>query len=85
MSWSSASTHSAVSCDEIHNPLVQCLVLDVFIINGSPAGAGAPADEAIISAGGPRTHGDNLAESIAIVLGQEDDGRWWADIESMPG
>ena len=24
-------------------------------------------------------------ESIAIVLGQEDDGRWWADIESMPG
>ena len=25
------------------------------------------------------------SESIAIVLGQEDDGRWWADIESMPG
>jgi predicted RNase H-like HicB family nuclease len=24
-------------------------------------------------------------ESIPIVLGQEDDGRWWADIESMPG
>src|ERR1035441_10576520 len=24
-------------------------------------------------------------ESISIVLGQEDDGRWWADIESMPG
>jgi predicted RNase H-like HicB family nuclease len=24
-------------------------------------------------------------ESIAIVLGREDDGRWWADIESMPG
>ena len=24
-------------------------------------------------------------ESILIVLGQEDDGRWWADIESMPG
>jgi hypothetical protein len=23
--------------------------------------------------------------SIPIVLGQEDDGRWWADIESMPG
>ena len=24
-------------------------------------------------------------ESIPIVLGQEEDGRWWADIESMPG
>lgn len=24
-------------------------------------------------------------ESIPIVLGQEADGRWWADIESMPG
>ena len=24
-------------------------------------------------------------ESIPIVLGQEDDGRWWADVESMPG
>ena len=24
-------------------------------------------------------------ESIPIALGQEDDGRWWADIESMPG
>jgi predicted RNase H-like HicB family nuclease len=24
-------------------------------------------------------------ESISIVLGQEDDGRWWADVESMPG
>jgi predicted RNase H-like HicB family nuclease len=24
------------------------------------------------------------SESIPIVLGQEDDGRWWADIESMP-
>jgi predicted RNase H-like HicB family nuclease len=24
-------------------------------------------------------------ESIAIVVGREDDGRWWADIESMPG
>jgi predicted RNase H-like HicB family nuclease len=23
-------------------------------------------------------------ESIPIVLGQEDDGRWWADIEAMP-
>jgi predicted RNase H-like HicB family nuclease len=23
--------------------------------------------------------------SIPIVPGQEDDGRWWADIESMPG
>jgi predicted RNase H-like HicB family nuclease len=24
-------------------------------------------------------------ESIPIVLGTEEDGRWWADIESMPG
>jgi predicted RNase H-like HicB family nuclease len=24
-------------------------------------------------------------ESIPITLGQEEDGRWWADIESMPG
>ena len=24
-------------------------------------------------------------EPIPIVLGQEEDGRWWADIESMPG
>ena len=27
----------------------------------------------------------NPAESIPIVVGQEDDGRWRADIESMPG
>jgi predicted RNase H-like HicB family nuclease len=24
-------------------------------------------------------------ESIPIVVGQESDGRWWADIEPMPG
>jgi predicted RNase H-like HicB family nuclease len=24
-------------------------------------------------------------EAIPIVVGREDDGRWWADIESMPG
>lgn len=24
-------------------------------------------------------------ESIPITLGREADGRWWADIESMPG
>ncbi len=24
-------------------------------------------------------------ESIPIVVGREADGRWWADIESMPG
>ena len=24
-------------------------------------------------------------ESIPIVVGREDDGRWWADIEAMPG
>lgn len=23
--------------------------------------------------------------SIPILLGREEDGRWWADIESMPG
>lgn len=24
-------------------------------------------------------------ESIPILIGREEDGRWWADIESMPG
>ena len=24
-------------------------------------------------------------ETIPITLGREEDGRWWADIESMPG
>lgn len=24
-------------------------------------------------------------ESIPITLGREADGRWWADVESMPG
>lgn len=24
-------------------------------------------------------------ESIPVLTGQEEDGRWWADIESMPG
>ncbi len=24
-------------------------------------------------------------ESIPITLGREGDGRWWADVESMPG
>ena len=24
-------------------------------------------------------------ESIPILIGQEEDGRWWADVESMPG
>ena len=24
-------------------------------------------------------------ESIPVSLGQEDDGRWWADIGTMPG
>ena len=28
---------------------------------------------------------NTLPESIPIALGREDDGRWWADIESMPG
>jgi len=27
----------------------------------------------------------NTVESIPIIVGREDDGRWWADIESMPG
>jgi predicted RNase H-like HicB family nuclease len=26
-----------------------------------------------------------LVESIPITVGKEDDGRWWADIDSMPG
>jgi predicted RNase H-like HicB family nuclease len=26
-----------------------------------------------------------IVESIPIVLGREEDGRWWADIECMPG
>ena len=26
-----------------------------------------------------------IAESIPVVVGREEDGRWWADIESMPG
>jgi len=29
--------------------------------------------------------GTATLESIPIVIGQEEDGRWWADIESMPG
>jgi len=24
-------------------------------------------------------------ESIPIIVGREEDGRWWADIECMPG
>jgi predicted RNase H-like HicB family nuclease len=24
-------------------------------------------------------------ESIPIIVGREEDGRWWADIEAMPG
>ncbi len=24
-------------------------------------------------------------ESISVLVGREEDGRWWADIESMPG
>jgi predicted RNase H-like HicB family nuclease len=24
-------------------------------------------------------------ESIPVIAGQEEDGRWWADIASMPG
>lgn len=26
-----------------------------------------------------------MVESIPIVVGREEDGRWWADVESMPG
>lgn len=26
-----------------------------------------------------------FVESIPITLGREEDGRWWADVESMPG
>ena len=28
---------------------------------------------------------DITLDSIPIVLGREDDGRWWADVELMPG
>lgn len=24
-------------------------------------------------------------ESIPIIVGREEDGRWWADVQSMPG
>jgi len=24
-------------------------------------------------------------EAVPITVGREDDGRWWADVESMPG
>lgn len=27
----------------------------------------------------------NQLESIPITVGREEDGRWWADIEAMPG
>ena len=27
----------------------------------------------------------NTVESIPITIRREEDGRWWADIESMPG
>ena len=33
----------------------------------------------------PRAMGIATIESIPIIVGQEQDGRWWADIESMPG
>ena len=26
-----------------------------------------------------------MVEPIPVVVGHEEDGRWWADIESMPG
>ena len=41
--------------------------------------------EAIISGGAARSMETISPESIPILLGQEGDGRWWADIESMPG
>jgi predicted RNase H-like HicB family nuclease len=28
---------------------------------------------------------EDSLDSIPIVIGQEADGRWWADVESMPG
>lgn len=28
---------------------------------------------------------EGTVESIPILVGREEDGRWWADIESMPG
>lgn len=47
--------------------------------------AASSAPETIISLGTALPMETPLPESIPIVLGQEDDGRWWADIESMPG
>jgi predicted RNase H-like HicB family nuclease len=32
-----------------------------------------------------RTMETITVESIPIVVGREEDGRWWADIECMPG
>lgn len=26
-----------------------------------------------------------VVESILVLVGREEDGRWWADIEAMPG
>ena len=26
-----------------------------------------------------------MIEPIPVIVGHEEDGRWWADIESMPG
>ena len=28
---------------------------------------------------------DDSVAAIAIEVGREEDGRWWADVESMPG
>jgi predicted RNase H-like HicB family nuclease len=33
----------------------------------------------------PEPMDDVTLQSIPIVVGREGDGRWWADIESMPG
>jgi len=34
---------------------------------------------------GSRPMETGLPESIPVFLGQEDDGRWWAEMESVPG
>jgi predicted RNase H-like HicB family nuclease len=50
-----------------------------------PAFVVGSAVATIITLGSAQPMETPLPESIPIVLGQEDDGRWRADIESMPG
>ena len=52
--------------------------------------AGEASGAAVVGAVAVRCRGTintvtGAFESIPITVGREDDGRWWADIESMPG